>query len=300
MTVEYISDIKPLEDRKALGNSAVADGTSTVSVSGDSPDLSAAVGMKLWVDYASNDRRYGVVSAADDVAKTITCDVTFEAGSGMSWGLIDEAEIIDWLSKIHVRDVMVTTDRAGVIDVHHMLTSKAKVLRIDKDTGAWSGDIVDFFNSNPGHPLEDPFEELLANAHTSNRYLYCGSDGPTGYLTTSLTSVVKGLIDAGLGNQNITSDHFQEAMDDLTGGLKHPSGVVQADLDNARTAYAIQVASNARRQAVLTKRAELKNKVQATLDAFDNYYQTADYSVDTDHASAAMTAAENAFTNWTP
>jgi len=78
------------------GNGASLDGTSTVDLSANTPDLSGvAAGDLLWVD-ASSGRQFSVIASVDDGADTVTCDDAFTpTESSRNWGIGGKRATLD-------------------------------------------------------------------------------------------------------------------------------------------------------------------------------------------------------------
>lgn len=76
-------------DTAITGTGGVTDGTTTVDLSTDSPDLSALPtdGSAVLFIQTSSGRRYSRISTWDNTAKTVTCGDTFVAGSSLSWSI---------------------------------------------------------------------------------------------------------------------------------------------------------------------------------------------------------------------
>lgn len=70
------------------GTGASTDGTTTVDLSADTPDLSGiSAGDVLWVDTTSG-RQFSVIASVDDGLDTVTCDVAFSTTeSSRNWGI---------------------------------------------------------------------------------------------------------------------------------------------------------------------------------------------------------------------
>lgn len=70
------------------GTGGATDGTTTVDLSADSPDLSGvSAGDLLWID-ASSGRQFSIIASVDDEADTVTCDDAFSNTEGsLNWGI---------------------------------------------------------------------------------------------------------------------------------------------------------------------------------------------------------------------
>lgn len=70
------------------GTGGSTDGTTTVDLSADSPDLSGvSAGDALWVD-SSSGRQWSIIASVDDGADTVTCDDAFSnTESSRNWGI---------------------------------------------------------------------------------------------------------------------------------------------------------------------------------------------------------------------
>lgn len=218
-------------------------------------------------------------------------------------GQTDE-QIAAELGLRHVRDVWATNvPGQDSPDLLHIISARMRVIR--RGDNGFIGPLPSYFSTVDGsspadqQQLKQGYEMLLGVLQIAGRKVFCGSHGPTGQLVTGITEVVKSLVDADPTNP-YTSATVQAEMDEFTGGIKYP-GLVAADVAQSRSDYQAQQAANTRRQAVLSARtSHARPRVEAALAAFDSYYQSADYSVDTDHEAAAIQAFVDAFTNWTP
>ena len=69
------------------GTGADTDGTTTIDLSTDSPDLSAVRQYDLiWVDTATG-RAFGEIQSVDNTAKTVTVGETLDLGTGQNWAI---------------------------------------------------------------------------------------------------------------------------------------------------------------------------------------------------------------------
>lgn len=70
------------------GTGGATDGTTTVDLSADTPDLSGvAAGDLMWIATTSG-QQFSIIASVDDGADTVTCDVAFSTTEGsLNWGI---------------------------------------------------------------------------------------------------------------------------------------------------------------------------------------------------------------------
>ena len=278
-----LSDLLAVESEYKMGDNLIADGTDVVDVSGDVPDLSEADGKTLWVAMPDGYREYRTVNAVNDSTDRMGLTSVLSAGTGLSWGLVDNSVVAAMLSSYSQRPIP-----------PHI------VKRYFRETDLWQSSPGGFAGklevarTDPATPAS-----VVAWLNEFWAVVYDGAAESCGTTVFQYAREVKDVVDYLVSSGVITqseADGFYE----LGGGLRYPGGVTTTDIQNERDANKQSVYKQLRRNAVLSRRSELKNKVETALAAFDDYYRNADYSTDIDHAAAAMQAADSAYSNFTP
>lgn len=187
-----------------------------------------------------------------------------------------DAEIVGILSTLYRKDAKATGSSNLRVDpdLLHILGGQAKMIRIGVDA-TWKGPLIDYMSSldtavPQNQQLLAGFELLLSQLQISNRMVHTSTNMETAFLTTTITTIVKGLLDqwavASPSTVPMTSAELQAEVDKATGGIVWPEAS-EAEIATLRQAHADQEARVAAYQQVNTKTGLAVTAAEAAMNA---------------------------------